>query len=162
MKSLKLVLGLACLLSLVACQRSETAAPVEKATQEAEALLPEAAPVNAPPPPAPVSFDAAAFAGTYVGILPCADCAGIQTELTFLADGSYRVAETYKGKSDKPFVEEGQWTPSEDGRKVQLNFDNPENARYFGIVSADEVQLLDQTANPIMDTQLNYSLKRRP
>lgn len=36
--------------------------------------------------------------GSYTGILPCADCSGIETILDIKADGNYTLDETYQGK----------------------------------------------------------------
>lgn len=42
------------------------------------------------------------WAGTYRGNLPCADCPGIKTEITLLADGSYRMGMFYQGAARRP------------------------------------------------------------
>lgn len=39
--------------------------------------------------------------GTYKGTLPCADCEGIETELTLNLDGNYLYKATYLGKGVK-------------------------------------------------------------
>lgn len=38
--------------------------------------------------------------GEYKGILPCADCEGIETEIELNADKSYELTEKYLGKGD--------------------------------------------------------------
>lgn len=38
--------------------------------------------------------------GTYQGVLPCADCEGIQFELTLNADKTYELKQTYLGKKE--------------------------------------------------------------
>lgn len=54
--------------------------------------------------------------GVFKGTLPCADCAGIETELTLIktdiirGDGPYILKRTYVGRSAQSFVEEGEWT----------------------------------------------------
>lgn len=40
-------------------------------------------------------------AGTYKGILPCADCEGIATTLSINADKTYEMSVEYMGKKDK-------------------------------------------------------------
>jgi copper homeostasis protein (lipoprotein) len=129
------------------------------------------APPPAPPPasiatPPPVAAAAAApkapaVAGDFAGTLPCADCAGIKTELSIAADGSYVIRETLQGKSDAVHEEKGQSSASEDGRRLQLAAEDSEDARYFEIISPDELRMLDSTGNPIADTAANYSLKRK-
>src|SRR5690606_14856830 len=38
--------------------------------------------------------------GTYSGILPCADCSGIETELTLNEDQTFVLTDIYLGKTD--------------------------------------------------------------
>ncbi|HUH46837.1 MAG TPA: copper resistance protein NlpE N-terminal domain-containing protein [Arenibacter sp.] len=40
------------------------------------------------------------WSGTYSGILPCADCSGIETELTLNADNTFVLTTSYLGKQD--------------------------------------------------------------
>ena len=39
--------------------------------------------------------------GVYKGILPCADCKGIETEIVLYADQTYRLTRKYLGKSTR-------------------------------------------------------------
>jgi copper homeostasis protein (lipoprotein) len=54
------------------------------------------------------------FERTWLGVLPCADCDGIQTRLVLRGeDGArrYLLEETYLGvEGDNAFVQEGEWT----------------------------------------------------
>ena len=53
--------------------------------------------------------------GSFAGSLPCADCSGIEEQLTLFQDdataqsGSYVMTDTYLGKSVAPHVEKGTW-----------------------------------------------------
>ena len=53
--------------------------------------------------------------GTFAGQLPCADCSGIEEQLTLFQDdltgqsGRYILTDTYVGKSVAPRVEKGTW-----------------------------------------------------
>jgi len=60
------------------------------------------------------------FLGTYKGTLPCADCEGIETEITFNADETYKMTMKYKGKGDKVFEEIGDYGWKEDGKTLML------------------------------------------
>jgi uncharacterized membrane protein/heat shock protein HslJ len=53
--------------------------------------------------------------GTYLGMLPCADCEKISYRLQLKPDGSYRSRMTYIGKSDRAFDESGRFTLRQDG-----------------------------------------------
>jgi|GEM_PF-299292 copper homeostasis protein (lipoprotein) len=68
----------------------------------------------------------------YIGMLPCADCPGMRTELLLNheaghEDGEYILSETYLGRSDTPFVSQGVYTTLHGTEKdsaavlVQLN-----------------------------------------
>jgi copper homeostasis protein (lipoprotein) len=53
----------------------------------------------------------------FAGKLPCADCEGIQTDITFLYDQNstpknYIMRQIYLGRSDTPFVTSGAWSVS--------------------------------------------------
>ncbi|ENX12615.1 hypothetical protein F895_02992 [Acinetobacter sp. CIP 64.2] len=49
--------------------------------------------------------------GTYKGVLPCADCEGIETQLQLNLDKTYTLKETYLGKGDgKAFENKGKFT----------------------------------------------------
>jgi uncharacterized lipoprotein NlpE involved in copper resistance len=41
------------------------------------------------------------ISAAYVGVIPCADCDGINTELTLFADTSYQLVTEYLGKNPK-------------------------------------------------------------
>ena len=45
--------------------------------------------------------------GTYFGILPCADCNGIQTILTLNKNLTYEIQMKYLGKDEKVFESKG-------------------------------------------------------
>jgi len=43
--------------------------------------------------------------GIYRGVLPCADCEGIETEIKINADLTYVISSTYLGKNEEAFKE---------------------------------------------------------
>ena len=62
------------------------------------------------------------YAGVYKGQLPCADCSGINVELTLGYDGNYDYKMTYldvKGK-DETFDQQGRFTWNKAGQVVTL------------------------------------------
>lgn len=110
-----------------------------------------------------------AIFAVYEGTLPCADCGGIRTELTLLADGSsYRLAETYLATKDGDVVNTsaGTWAmvkgiPSDSTATVfRLDPGSPEGVRHFLMTTETEVRLLDKDLNPIV-SDLNHSLTKR-
>lgn len=58
--------------------------------------------------------------GTYKGLLPCADCDGIETALTLNADMTYRLIETYQGEAGKPASAKGIFVWDKAGQVVTL------------------------------------------
>jgi predicted secreted protein len=99
----------------------------------------------------------------YAGILPCADCAGLHTDLRLFSDpGSdqatrYEIAETYIGArdGDRAFENSGRWgvlrgTPADaDATVYQLDIDKPGRARNFLRVGDGELRALDRQQNEI-------------
>lgn len=69
------------------------------------------------------------WAGAYRGVLPCADCEGIETVVVLAPDGTYRSHARYLGKSDKVFSEHGRFRWNEAGNTVTLPGREP--TRYF-------------------------------
>jgi len=109
--------------------------------------------------PDPAGFDRKAFAGSFAGTLPCADCPGIDMRIDIEADGSFRASETYQDR-DTTVEIAGTWTIDADGRRLLLDPDSKDEAdRHFEIVSKDEIRMLDTEGKPV-ESALNYSLRR--
>lgn len=62
------------------------------------------------------------WAGTYSGVLPCADCEGIETTLVIGNDGSYELISNYlTGKmDDTEFKDQGMIKWNESGSSISL------------------------------------------
>ena len=112
MKSLALILALSAL-TLSACKDEQK--PAENpntAPPVAENASAEPAPASAAPSPV----------GSYHGILPCADCEGIDTTLVLNADGSYTLTTLFVGEANaQPESVNGKYTQSDDGSLVRLD-----------------------------------------
>jgi len=78
--------------------------------------------------PAHNSRNALDWAGTYKGVLPCADCEGIETIVTLKADGTYSKSSRYLGSDLKPLSQQGTFQWDSAGGSISLSGDNP--ARY--------------------------------
>ncbi|TXX75753.1 lipoporotein NlpE [Vibrio cholerae] len=110
-------------LILVGCDNQQDAkVEVEKvvdvaaATAEQSAAQPSTASVDA----AHNAQNSLDWAGIYQGTLPCADCGGIETELTLNADGTYALTEKYLDKEGEPFASQGTFVWNEAGNIVTL------------------------------------------
>src|SRR5690606_19421520 len=68
------------------------------------------------------------WAGTYSGVLPCADCPGIETVVTLNADGTYSATTHYLDKGGQRFDEQGTFRWDRGGNTIILSGGDP--ARY--------------------------------
>ncbi|MCM2337424.1 MAG: copper resistance protein NlpE [Lysobacter sp.] len=150
--------------SVTACKQEATPAAAPTATVEpAPAPVPEMTPQASDSDLAAKAgaIDMKVFPGTFSGTLPCASCPGIDTRLELMADGPFKLTETYQGEAGQPAVTEGSWTVEDGGKRVLLDPNSKsEQDRSYEIVSNDEIRLLGQDGKPV-DSQLNYSLKRQ-
>ena len=116
--------------------------------------------------------DAKVVLGVFAGTIPCADCEGIEMKLTLyqdpatLASAGYTLEQTYIGRTDSTFNEQGEWDylrgNDEDPNATiyGLNLDKPkEDQTYFLKVGDDKVTMLDPEMNPIQ-SNLNYTLSK--
>ncbi|KQO20700.1 hypothetical protein ASF10_16645 [Flavobacterium sp. Leaf82] len=109
----------------------------------------------------------------YEGLLPCADCEGIETVLKiYQGDGTieshtFELTTVYKGKQpEKKFIVEGSYNlergleKDQDGTIYVLNYDKPEaNQIFYGYSSTnpDHLFLLNNKRQKIK-SKLNYFL----
>ena len=68
------------------------------------------------------------WSGQYQGVLPCADCSGIKTELTLHQDKTYELAEQYIDKAQASAIQ-GSFSFDESGTLITL--DHNANGRKF-------------------------------
>lgn len=147
-------------LALAACKPSgETAAPPPAAAaQPAAEAHPTDVVSEVDNAPAPEGLDVRAFAGSFEGTLPCADCPGIDTTLELYADGTARLDEQYRG-SKQEAGKTGTWTVEEAGRRIRFDPDSKQDDdRVYAVASNDELRILDRDGNPI--TGAEYALAR--
>ena len=107
--------------------------------------------------------DARALAGTWTGLLPCADCPGIDETLVLDADGGFVLTDTYRERPDATFVTQGTWALEAEGRHVRLDPGNKDDAdRLFAIDSgsgSDALVRLDPAGKRI-DSPFDMRLVR--
>ena len=121
----------------------------------------------------PVPAEPAAPAGdetfetAWLGVLPCADCDGIQTRLQLHEEGNerrYELEETYLGApGGNVFVSEGDWveeTRRGDGEPATLYRLDPQGPdRWFELRADGSLEMLDGEGRPL-DDALAYRLQR--
>lgn len=81
------------------------------------------------PDPAHNARNSLDWAGVYRGILPCADCEGIETIVILQRDGTYRSQSRYLGKGDTVFSDKGRFAWNDAGDTVTFSGERP--AKYF-------------------------------
>ncbi|MFA6986860.1 MAG: copper resistance protein NlpE N-terminal domain-containing protein [Arenimonas sp.] len=123
---------------------------------------------RAAPPPAPSGFgngESAQTERTWVGLLPCSDCQGIDTRLVLRAEGGrrdYLMTETYLGGPGKnTFNRAGTWTEVTelvDGEPVTMYILDPDRAgQRFSLQPDGALELLEGDAR---SQGLAYRLQR--
>jgi len=113
------------------------------------------------------------FSEDYAGTLPCADCPGIETELSVVREsenataGFFLLTENYMDSGEQPFVTYGDWkitqgTKTDSSALVyELSTGNPDEAKvYLLIVDENHLRLLDSEKAEI-DSSLDYTLTKQ-
>ncbi len=95
---------------------------------------------------------------TFQGLLPCADCPGIDYQLDLFDDGAFYLGMTYRDRGDAAFYDIGTWSIEPDGRTLALRGGADAPTR-FRIVDAATLRLLDRAGNDIASS-LSYDLQR--
>lgn len=103
------------------------------------------------------SFMSLDWPGIYQGILPCADCEGIKTQLVLNEDLTYSQKTSYLGKEDNIFETKGAFTWDKSGSKITL--DNSEKQIYQ--IGENKLFHLDKNGNHITgDLASNYIIEK--
>ena len=87
------------------------------------------------------------YAGTYEGVLPAADCPGIQTTLFLKAQGTYSMTMSYLERNTT-FEEAGNWDVK-DGKLTLSSMRRPGQKRFWRFRSDGKLCKLDADQNRI-------------
>ncbi|WP_339373800.1 envelope stress response activation lipoprotein NlpE [Xenorhabdus beddingii] len=89
------------------------------------------------------------------GVVPCADCAGIETTLQLAKDGTYILEQVYlEAKSEEnTFFETGNWAIK--GKKIVLSYGDGKKSYYQ--MKGENLVMLDINGEPI-ESNFNYEL----
>jgi copper homeostasis protein (lipoprotein) len=95
------------------------------------------------------------WAGYYTDTLPCADCAGILTDLWVRSDSTFILQERYLGRDTIPVGTIGQWHVVQGLITIGYTGDKPYFYRYVkeGLLLVDEM-------GEAAETKLDYSLDK--
>lgn len=94
--------------------------------------------------------------GTYMGILPCDDCIGIQFKLTIQDDSTYSTKSIHPKNADEVFEQKGRYDWNIFGSKIICRIDNKAVATYK--VEENQLVLLEQEAHLKEKTDALYIL----
>ena len=97
---------------------------------------------------------------TFSGILPCADCPGIEHQLNLFEDGVFFLRQTYLERDEGTFYDIGRYLVPSSGDKVLL-YGGRDAPMGFAIVTADSLRKLAIDGSHI-DSELPYTLTRQP
>lgn len=99
--------------------------------------------------------------GVYRGILPCADCEGIETEITLNTNLTYKIIEKNLGKDEEAIKENGTFIWDEAGSKITLENAEPNAATNQYLVGENMLFKLDADGNRMEgDLKEKYQLKK--
>jgi uncharacterized membrane protein len=97
--------------------------------------------------------------GIWLGMLPCADCDGIDYQLNLKSDYTFKQKSAYKGKSEELFIDEGNWGFVSDS----IIFVDGADDRKLFLVTSNDLVLLDQDGNRIESSfEEKYHLHKDP
>ena len=90
------------------------------------------------------------------GVLPCADCEGIDTSLFLEKDGTWVMNEHYQDARREPssFASYGTWARTAD----KLVLTNSKGEKSYFRAKGDKLEMLDRNGSPIQ-SPLNYTLE---
>ena len=83
--------------------------------------------------------------GIWLGMLPCADCEGIDYQINLKNDYTFKQKSVYKGKSEKIFIDEGRWGFVSDS---VIAVSGNEDYKMF-LIQKNYLVMLDQDGNKI-------------
>jgi copper homeostasis protein (lipoprotein) len=101
----------------------------------------------------------AQLAGSFVGILPCADCEGMEYRIDLFDDRAFYKRAAYLGEGDDAVVHDiGSWATAADGSTVAL-FGDDREPEQWKVVDRSTLRKLDLEGREI-ESDLNYDLVR--
>lgn len=99
------------------------------------------------------------WAGTYSGVLPCADCPGIEVVVSLRSDGSYARSTRYMDSERMPQAGNGTFAWDESGSKIALDTEDGEIVRFQ--VGENKLFRLDRDGQRITSSlAAHYVLKK--
>jgi heat shock protein HslJ len=96
------------------------------------------------------SHNALDWSGTYFGTVPCADCPGINVELTLRSDLTYTMTRVYQDRQGT-FVSSGVFAWNDEGSKIKLQTANNDAGVQHFQVGENMLALLTASGEAVKD-----------
>jgi len=87
--------------------------------------------------------------GLYQGVLPCADCEGIETSLEILKGNAYLLKQKYLGSSDSVYESSGEYVSIKPGKEIQLRPNSGSEVNYRFSLGENSALMLDQQGREV-------------
>lgn len=101
------------------------------------------------------------YVGTYKGVLPCADCEGLEVEIAINENETFCIKTKYQGKGEKKYIQKGTFTWNKKGNIIIL--DDIKNAPNQYFVAKNTITQLDMSGNKIDGSLADeYILSKQP
>ncbi len=97
--------------------------------------------------------------GIWLGMLPCADCDGIDYQLNLKNDFTFKQKSVYKGKDEEILIDDGNWSFESDSI---ISVEGSDDRKLF-LIAGKELIMLDQDGNKIESSfKEKYYLHKDP
>lgn len=96
---------------------------------------------------------------TYYGVIPCADCEGIELQINLQDDFTFMTKRVALGKSRKAHIVTGRWEFNDSSKTIILVSIN-QSPKRFAITSDTIIEMLDIHGKKIV-SELNYTLEKK-
>ncbi|MGC4041592.1 MAG: copper resistance protein NlpE N-terminal domain-containing protein [Flavobacterium sp.] len=101
------------------------------------------------------------YVGTYKGILPCADCQGLETELTVNENETFCIKSKYLGKGEKIFIQKGHFKWNKNGNTIILiDIEGAPNQYFVGENTLTQLDIYGQKIKGSLADE--YILSKQP
>ncbi|HEX6982596.1 MAG TPA: copper resistance protein NlpE [Balneolaceae bacterium] len=99
-----------------------------------------------------------AVSGIWQGMIPCADCPGIEYKLELKSDQTYVEQSIYMGEDTEPFVKKDRWEISKDSI-ITLTKERS-GMKYFKF-TGETIRMLDAQKHPIISELAEFYILER-
>lgn len=147
-----------CALALSAFALTACSKPADKVDPAADATTTTATTTQNQPASVPTSANDLNWVGDYKGLLPCADCEGIETELELKANNTYELTEEYLGKQGNEFKAKGTFSFDADQSNIITLDEQGQKRKFF--IGDNYIELREMQTGQALDTKLNYKLMK--